>query len=311
MTVKITEITTDFERYLNQLGYSKSIQTMLPRLLTEFLHNTDKTLESIEPTDILNYYGYIKNRPIKRNRKESAGTLSESSISHHIYTLKVFFNYQMEIGGITINPMSLLSFPSPTSKPREILTQREIKKVFKECITYRERAVLCLCYGLGLRRSEAIKIDIEDVHFKTSLVYVREGKGKKRRVIPMNQTISKYLKMYLESERVSSKDCTGQSTKAFITTKTGNRTAGENLNNTLKNIIERTEITKKISLHCLRHSIATHLLQNGLSIDYVRDFLGHKHLETTQIYTRIKNRQLWNLKSIYTDIQHQAQPIGI
>ena len=105
----------------------------------------------------------------------------------------------MEIGGITINPISMLSFPRPKTKPREILTQKEIKKVFEECVTYRERAVLSLCYGLGLRRSEAIKINIEDIHFKTSLVYVREGKGKKRRVIPMNPTVSKYLKIYLES----------------------------------------------------------------------------------------------------------------
>lgn len=290
MTAKKTKITSDFELYLNQLGYSKAVQKMLPRLLTEFLHTTTKAIEEIEPIDILAYYEYIKNRPVKRIRKASAGTLSESSINHHIYTLKVFFNYQMEIGKIIINPMSLLSFPRPRTKPREILTQKEIKKVFEACITYRERAVLCLCYGLGLRRSEAIKIDVVDINFKTSLAYVREGKGKKRRVIPMNQTVSTYLKMYLESERKSVE------TKAFITSKAGLRTTGGNLNKTLKNIIDRTEITKTITLHGLRHSIATHLLQNGLSIEYVRDFLGHKHLETTQIYTRVKNRQLWNLR---------------
>ena len=281
-----TKITADFENYLTHLGYTKATQKNLPRLLTEFLHNTIKPLENIESTDILNYYQYIKNRPNKR----AIGTLSESSISHHIYTLKVFFIWQMEIGKITINPMSTLTFSSPKSKPREILTQKEIKKVFEKCISNREKTVLCLCYGLGLRRSEAIKIDVEDIHFKTSLAYVREGKGKKRRVIPMNQTISKYLKTYLENERTSIE------TKAFITTKLGNRTTGGSLNNTLKEVLKRTEITKKISLHCLRHSIATHLLQNGLSVEYVRDFLGHKHLESTQIYTRIKNKQLWNLR---------------
>lgn len=82
-----TKIITDFENYLTHLGYSKATQKMLPRLLTEFLHNTTKPLENIESTDILNYYQYIKNRPNKR----AIGTLSESSISHHIYTLKVFF----------------------------------------------------------------------------------------------------------------------------------------------------------------------------------------------------------------------------
>ena len=81
------QIIAEFKSYLKHLGYSEATQIMLPRLLTEFLHNTTKTVENIETIDILNYYEYIKNRPNKRTN----GTLSESSISHHIYTLKVFF----------------------------------------------------------------------------------------------------------------------------------------------------------------------------------------------------------------------------
>jgi integrase/recombinase XerD len=280
------QIIAEFKSYLKHLGYSEAIQRMLPRLLTEFLNNITKTVENIEAIDILNYYQYITNRPIKRG----FGTLSESSISHHIYTLKVFFSWQIETGEISTNPMSTLTFPRPKSKPREILTQEEIIEMFEKCIFYRERVVLCLCYGLGLRRSEAVKMDVNDINFKTSLAYVREGKGKKRRVIPMNDAISSYLKIYLESERTSTK------TTALITTKLGNRATGGNLNNTLKEVLERAGIEKTISLHCLRHSIATHLIQNGLSVEYVRDFLGHKHLESTQIYTRIKNNQLWNLR---------------
>jgi integrase/recombinase XerD len=121
----------------------------------------------------------------------------------------------MEIGKITVNPMSTLTFASPTTKPRQILTQKEIKTVFEACVTYRERAVLTFCYGLGLRRSEAVNMNLEDVNFTTQLAFVREGKGKKRRVIPMNETVIKNLKIYLESERIS------KETKAFITTKAG------------------------------------------------------------------------------------------
>lgn len=276
-----------FKDHLRQLGYSKGTVNMLPTCLKEFLNQTNKELQTIDTMDILTYYKYIKNRPKKRG----IGTLSESMINHHLYALKVFFIYQMELGAITVNPMSSLTFPSPRSKPREILTQKEMKELFEVCQTYRERAVLSLCYGLGLRRSEAEKIKIEDLNFSTELAYIREGKGKKRRVIPMNQNIITHLENYQTKERTS------KGTKAFITTKNGDKATGENINKTLKMILKRTDIEKKITLHCLRHSIATHLLENGLSVENVRDFLGHKHLESTQIYTRIKNKQLWQLNS--------------
>lgn len=281
-----TKIITDFKHYLQQLGFTTGTVNMLPICLKEFLQQTNKELQTIDKTDVLNYYEHIKNRPKKRG----IGTLSESMINHHIYSLKVFFVYQMEIGKITVNPMSTLNFPKAKSKPREILTQEEVKQLFEVCKTHRERAILSLCYGLGLRRSEAVKITIKDINFNTQLAYIREGKGKKRRVIPMNKSIILNLENYLNKERKA------KETNVLITTKNGEKTTGENINNTLKQILERTDIEKKITLHCLRHSIATHLLENGLSVENVRDFLGHKHLESTQIYTRIKNKQLWNLR---------------
>ena len=83
-----------------------------------------------------------------------------------------------------------------------------------------------------------------------------------------------------------------------MTNRTHKRIRGSSYNSILKKLLERAGIQKEITLHCLRHSIATHLLESGLSVEYVRDFLGHKHLESTQIYTRVKNKQLWNLNSI-------------
>jgi integrase/recombinase XerD len=274
-----------FQSYLTRLGYSKSTQNMLPNILYEFLIFVGKELADISKTDVLRYYDYIKERPKKRG----IGLLSESMINHHIYALKTFFAYQMELGQIQINPMSTLSFSAPKSKPREILSQKQIKEVFSYCVTYRERTVLNLCYGLGLRRTEAVKLNLEDINFSTAQAFIREGKANKRRVVPISPKVLKGLKCYLENERLS------LGTQAFITTKTGERTTGANLNNTLKIILDRTQIEKKITLHCLRHSIATHLLENGLSLEKVRDFLGHKHLETTQIYTRVNRKQIFSL----------------
>ena len=278
---------TEFKSYLEQIGYKKGTQTMLPLCLNEFLEFTPKKLQEINKTDILNYYQYIKNRPNKRK----PGALSESMVNHHVFSLKVFFSFQMEIGKITLNPMDNLNFPRPKSKAREILTPREITALFEACETHKEKAILSIFYGLGLRRSEAENLALTDLNFKSSILVVREGKGKKRRVLPMNQTISENLTNYVLKERTVTGD-----TKSFFSSRIGLKLSGNTMNRILKQLLERAGIEKEISLHCLRHSIATHLLENGLSLEYVRDFLGHQHLETTQIYTQVKNKQLWELR---------------
>ncbi len=278
-----------FRIHLERLGYSQSSVRMLPACVKEFLETTSKPIHQIQPKDITNYHQHLQERPNKRR----SGGLSESFIHHHIYSLKLFFGWQQEKGTIHENPISALVFPSPKSKAREILTQEEIKALYESCESYKERAVLSIYYGCGLRRNEGEKLDLKDIHFRSNLLYVREGKGSKRRAVPLSEKVKEDLKNYALKERYV-KD----SETAFIINKKGNRTTGDSYNKILKTILERTGIKKEITLHCLRHSIATHLLESGLSVEYVRDFLGHKHLESTQIYTRVKNKQLWNLNSI-------------
>jgi integrase/recombinase XerD len=287
--MKIERETKAFRTHLERLGYSKSSIYMLPNCLKEFLEFTSKELITIEAKDITNYHEYLKERP----RKRGSGGLSESYINHHIYSLKLFFGWQQEKGAITENPISSLEFKAPVSKPREILTQEEIKLLFEGCESLKERAVLALFYGCGLRRSEGEKLNLKDIHFRSNILYVREGKGNKRRAVPLSPKVKEELWNYATKERE-----TRENETAFITNRIRKRATGSSYNKILKTILERTGIKKEITLHCLRHSIATHLLESGLSVEYVRDFLGHKHLESTQIYTRIKNKQLWNLNSI-------------
>ena len=286
---KITAIVKQFKTHLERLGYSKTSINMLPSCLKEFLEFTTKELVKIESKDITAYHQYLKERP----RKRGSGGLSESYINHHIYSLKLFFGWQQEKGAITENPISGLEFKAPVSKPREILTAEEIKELFAVCESLKERAVLALFYGCGIRRSEGEKLNLKDIQFRSNILYVREGKGSKRRAVPLSPQVKIELWNYATKEREVRENKT-----AFITNRIHKRATGSSYNKILKNILERTGIKKEITLHCLRHSIATHLLESGLSVEYVRDFLGHKHLESTQIYTRIKNRQLWNLNSI-------------
>ena len=283
MKDKLPPHAVGFRIHLERLGYSKTSVRMLPCCVKEFFDYSNKTLQNITSTDITSFYNYLQERP----NKNTGGALSESYINHHIYALKVFFGLQMETGSISENPISTLEFPSPQSKPREILTLNEIKQLYEACENLKEKAVLGIFYGCGLRRTEGEKLNVKDVHFRLGLLYVREGKGAKRRVVPTSERISEDLKNYVFNERFSK-----ENELAFITNYNGRRTSGVSFNKILKKLLERAGIQKEITLHCLRHSIATHLLESGLSVEYVRDFLGHKHLESTQIYTRVNQKQL-------------------
>jgi integrase/recombinase XerD len=294
----------NFKIYLERLGYSKSSQSMLPTCVAEFLSCLEEKgichLQEIEPKHIADHYEYLSQRPNKRK----PGGLSSRMITHHIYAIRLFLNYQEQIGNIAENPISGLYFPHPESQQREILSIEEIKQLYEATETHRERAILGMFYGCGLRRNEGVELNVRDISFNSSLLYVRDGKGSKRRVIPINEKVKNDFKNYLYNERFSTENaCTerSRSETAFITNARGKRTSGNSYNEALKKILVRVgfpptgEREGGFSLHNLRHSIATHLLENGLSVEYVRDFLGHKHLEATQIYTRISTKKLSTL----------------
>jgi len=263
---------------------------MLYKCVQEFLHRQEQQdifdLNQITSSDIEDHHVYLQHRPHRRK----SGTLSEMMIYHHMYALRVFFNWLEQLQAIEENPMSSLEFSQPRHEQRTILTQAEIKTLYEVCDTLKERAILHLFYGCGLRRREGEKLNVNDVQFRRKVLYVREGKGSKSRIVPLSETISEDLKAYLFLER---KARYGE--QAFIINKREMRMRGDGFNKVLKELQQRTTINKVVSLHSLRHSIATHLLEQGVSIEHVRDFLGHQHLESTQVYTRVSKTQLESL----------------
>lgn len=280
-------IVRGFKSHLERLGYSNSTIQMLPNCVQDHLNFTGKSAFEIASSDILNYYEHLQERP---NYCRSGG-LSENYINHHVYALKLFFQWLIATNVLVECPMSGLQFPSPNTPERITLTQEEIKQLYEQTESYKERAVLGLYYGCGLRRSEGENLDLKDVHFRSNLLYVREGKNGKRRVIPLSESVKEDLYNYVTKERFTTK------TTSFLVNQRHTRASGNIHNKTFKAILDRTEITKELSLHNLRHSIATHLLERGLSIEYVRSFLGHRHLESTQIYTHVQTSQLQGLWS--------------
>lgn len=192
-----TSYADKFRRHLENLGYSKTSSQMLPSCIAEFFSFTGTEAGEIQPADIVAYHSYIRSRPNKRKE----GGLSPSYINHHMYAVRLFFSWQCESGQLKENPASSLAFPKSETPERELLTEEEIKRLYTLCYDVRERAFLSLFYGCGLRRSEAVKLNLKDIDFKRGVLYVKAGKGGKRREIPMGAKVAEDLKSYAENMR--------------------------------------------------------------------------------------------------------------
>jgi integrase/recombinase XerD len=283
-------ITEQFKTYLEQAGYSESTCHMLPALVREFIEQQAVAdISYIERNKVKQFCAYLQTRPLKYR----SGALSEMMISHYMYALRTFFSWLQLTEQADHNPISGMKFKRPQQNTRQPLTIVEVKQLFASARSMQEQTVLHLFYSCGLRRSEGEMLHIQDIHFKQCLLYVREGKGAKRRVIPLTQKVAGDLEAYCLQERTAVVVKKVKDQEAFMLNSRGRRMRGEHFNSLLKAMLERAAIDKPdVSLHHLRHSIATHLLQGGMSLEYVRDFLGHRFLETTQIYARPKAKQL-------------------
>ncbi len=282
-------IITQFKDYLRNVGYSDGTINMLPALVKEFMqHQSISDISFIEQQKVKSFFEYLQVRPLQKR----SGALSEMMISHYAYALKTFFSWCEVTEQIDYNPISGIKFKRPKTNIREPLSIEETSRLFTAAATLKQTALLHIFYSCGLRRSEGEALNINDVQFKNQLLYVREGKGSKRRVIPITAKVMAELESYYLNERCGSTSKKSADTEAFILNHIGNRMSGGSYIKLLKQITDKAALQKEITLHHLRHSIATHLLQSGMAMEYVRDFLGHSFLETTQIYAKPKAEQL-------------------
>ena len=278
-----------FKEYLYQVGYSEGTQKMLPALVSEFIQQQYITdISCIDHQQIRSFYEYLQTRPLQKR----SGALSEMMISHYMYALKTFFTWAEVTGQADYNPISGIRFKRPQQNTRQPLDIAEINHLFEAATTLKQMAILHVFYSCGLRRSEGEQLNISDIHFKDQLLYVREGKGAKRRVIPLTEKVTADLEAYYLQERCNSKAKRVKDEEAFLLNRIGNRMAGDQCGKLLQQLTEKAGLKKEISLHHLRHSIATHLLQGGMPMEQVRDFLGHYFLESTQVYAKPHAGQL-------------------
>lgn len=295
-----------FYQYQTMLGYVPHSTRSKFLALNEFLQWLERQgtadITSITPVIINEYYQYISSRPSKKD----GGALNQKTVCRAMYVLRDCFEMLLQERSIKSNPFGVLQFPYPQEEApeRTILTPQEIQLLYEAANTAQERAMLSLAYGCGLRAGELQKCNIEDIRLREKILIVPEGKGNKRRVIPLSNGVVKDLANYYYNERealAKGRDykLSADNATAFMLHSRGGRMNDDTYNKYLKRIIERTENKvmqeKQITIHSLRHSIATHLLEQGVSVEQVRMFLGHSQLETTQIYTHITQQQLSKL----------------
>lgn len=281
-----------FKEWLQIINYSSSTIETLPRQLQEFFSWLERkditTVTAITRQHILEWYDYLK---YQRKSQFSDTFLKAQTLNGYIRALKLFSYYlrEAEQTELTIDLISERPLPSI----RHILTTQEIEELYQAAsddnLGLREQAILSVYYGCGLRSSEGIALDLDDVMLDKKMIYVRQGKGYKERYVPFVEKQQSDFKLYLEYCRPQL--ASTESGNAFFLGNNGKRILYGKLLSSLKKLQGRTDnpkLKQKVfGLHALRHSIATHLMQRGMKFDYISQFLGHNSLNSTQIYTHL------------------------
>src|SRR5579859_126460 len=297
-----------FKEWLDIMGYAPVSVYYMPLHVRELLHYLEgKGLTNIKSLDgklIGQYYNKLKERSNQRRE----GGISNNHLNKHIQALRKFTDYLKQVGRLEI-PLNLKN-EEGDPKSIAVLSEEEIQLLFKatyktngvedrphynlntaqtEAIQARDRAMLVIYYGCGLRRNEGVSINIGDINFDRSLLHVRKGKNYKERFVPISKSSLKYLQEYVYDHRPEL--LRGSKAEALFLSIQCKRMHGQTLILRLKYLQHQTEdenlIEKEIGLHTLRHSIATHFLQAGMKLEYIARFLGHGSLESTQIYTHL------------------------
>ncbi len=266
------------------------------RFIEKEYHITD--IDDMEIQDLYNYTAFLYER-----------TLAPKTIAHKLSAIKCFFKTLYEQNKLYKDLSANLCIPrSGKTLPRKILTEKEIKKAFDylekqiskkpiktfaDALLLRNWAVFELFYSTGMRLNEFLILKIGDVNFDDGMVFIR-GKGAREKVTPVGSVCLAVLTRYLkESRPILAK---ADSDYLFVSTH-GKSISAEATREIVRGICKKAKIEKKVCVHSLRHSCATHMLNNGADIRYVQELLGHRCLSSTQVYTHVSIQKLKNTHS--------------
>lgn len=275
----------EIEDYINYLKIERqlSINTIdsYKRDLEDFYKFTNKSYKFITKDDVINYLAYLNNK------------INPRSINRHIVSIKNYFKFLEKNNNIKNNPCDEITGLKTPKKLPKVLSEEDVNNLLdmelNDAFSYRNKAMLELMYSSGLRVSELLNLEVNNIDFNMNLVRVF-GKGSKERIVPIDDIATKYLSEYISIYRntlLKNKE----SDILFLNSR-GDKLTRQGFFKILKTIAREKGIKKELSPHTLRHSFATHLLNHGADLRSIQTMLGHENIETTQIYTHVSDNYI-------------------
>ena len=262
------------------------------RQLSDYMEtHTDDTLDNVTEEELADYIGWLKG-----NGK------SVATVSRAIASVKCFYSLLVTEGYLAESPATKLVPDKATQKLPQILTSKEVELLLEQpsCTDakgYRDRAMLELLYATGIRVSELIALNINDVNISAGVI--RCLSRDKERFIPLYATAVKALSEYIEFIRPQMIALPGE--QALFVNVSGERMSRQGFWKIIKSYQQKANIEKTITPHTLRHSFAAHLLENGADLHSIQEMLGHADISSTQIYSQLVKKQL-------KDVYNKAHP---
>lgn len=270
-----------WKQHLQAGGYSENTVSIRIRSVQEFLDISggDISLQGIK----------------KWQNRLSERSLCVSTRIVKAVSVRSFLSWLRDRGQILYDPLRAVPVPKREKRiPRAILTEEQVRQILNLFTTRRQlrrKAIVELFYSTGIRRSELLSLDIYDLQLKERVLFVRSGKGGKDRLLPLVKKSADVLSEYLHKHRHRA----GEKTTALFLAPDGTRMKSKAVEKLCQWIRERLCMEIPLSAHVFRHSIATHLLDRGMSIRCIQAFLGHADLSSTEIYTRVAPKASKNM----------------
>jgi integrase/recombinase XerD len=285
-----------FIEYLQyEKGLSLNTQAAYRRDLKKFCSYLIKNFGPLRPDEI------TKKQIMAFLTAQMDEGVSSSTIARRLSSIKTFYKFLVLEDYVQNNPTSDLETPKIKRHLPEILTIEEVDKLMQQPqvtlpLGLRDRAMLETMYGTGVRVSELLSLQIEDINVTAGFIRCL-GKGRKERIIPVNQTAVDWIQRYLSRSRNSL--VKNYLERTLFVNANGRPLSRQGFFKILAGYVKKAEIAKDVTPHTLRHSFATHLLENGADLRAVQEMLGHADISTTQIYTHLTRSRLMEVYQLY------------
>jgi len=284
----------NFKKYLEvEKGLSENSIYSYSYDLKKFNHYLEKNEKGFLDVEHKDIHNFIKEQ---RKRQKSSRTLARS-----VATIRQFYKYLTEQKRLKENPAENIKTPKISKTLPDFLTREEIGELFgtiddDDIFELRDKSIFELLYSSGLKISEACSLKLKDIDLENMLILVK-GKGSRERLVPLVETAFQLINKYLKHSREQM--LSNEHSDFLFISKRGSSLNRKSVWRLLKKYLARTNIKKIVTPHTLRHSFATHLLENEADLKSVQKLLGHIDITTTQIYTHLANKTLQDIHRKY------------